>query len=109
MRATFAHWVLVLFLLSGWLPGERPVESPVKHAAEEESSSERQDESSKAAASRKRNARAQKTKRPRTPLLTATVWPSHTLTLLADDHRLSLSPATPWNPNLRQLHQVFRI
>jgi hypothetical protein len=106
MRAIFAHWILLLFLLSGGLPGEFLVESPVKHAAEEDSSSERQDESSKAAASRKRNGRAQKTKRLDTPLLGATVWPSYTP--FADDRRLFFSP-TPWNPNLYQLHQVFRI
>ena len=107
MRAIFAHWVLVLFMLSTGLPGERVAESPVKHTAEEDSSSERQDESFKHGASRKRNARAQKAKWPRTPLLEATVWPSDKP--FADDRRLSFSPATPWNPNLHQLHQIFRI
>jgi hypothetical protein len=105
MRVTIAHWLLVLVLLCGGFPGELSVESPVKHAAEEDSS-ERQDES-KAAASRKRNVRAQKTKKRHAPLLAAPVWPS--CTLLADDRRLFFSLATPWNPNLQQLHQVFRI
>jgi hypothetical protein len=104
MRARFAPWFLVLFVLSGGLPGEFVLENQVKHASEEDSSSERQDESFKA--SRKRNARARKTKRPRTALLAATVWPSYTLFI--DDRRL-FSPATPWNPSLHQLHQVFRI
>jgi hypothetical protein len=107
MRITFARWILLLFLLSGGLPGEFLVESSVKHAAaEEDSSSERQDESSKAAASRKRNARAQKTKRPGALLLAATAWPSYTP--FADDRRLFFSP-TSWNPNRHQLHQIFRI
>jgi hypothetical protein len=106
MRAIFARWFLVLFVLSGGLPGEFLAESQVKHAAEEDSSSERQDESFKAAASRKRNAKAQKTKRPQTSLLAAPVWPSYTP--FVDDRRL-FSPATPWNPSLHQLHQVFRI
>jgi hypothetical protein len=102
MRAAFTHWILLLFLLSGGLPGEHLVESPVKHAAEEDSSS---DESSKVAASRKRTARAQKTKRPRAPLLAATVWPSYMP--VADDRRLFFLP-TSWNSNRHQLHQVFR-
>jgi hypothetical protein len=107
MRTTFARWFLVLFVLSAGLPGEFLVVSQVKHTAEEDSSSERQDDSFKAAASRKRNARTQKTKSARTVLLAATVWPSYTP--FTDERRLSFSPATPWNPNLHQLHQVFRI
>ena len=106
MRARFVHWVLVLFVLSGGLPAELSVESPVKHAAEEDSSSERQDESFKVSASRKRNARGQKKTVPRTMLL-ATVWPA--FRPFADDHRLSFSPAIPSNPNLHQLYEVFRI
>jgi hypothetical protein len=107
MRAIFVHWVLVLLMLSTGFPGERVTESPVKHTAEEDSSSERQDESLKHAASRKRNARTQKTKWPRTPLLSATVWADDRPS--ADDRRLSFSSATPWNPNLHRLHQIFRI
>jgi hypothetical protein len=107
MRAIFVQWVLALFVLSTGLPGERLAESPVKHTAEEESSSERQDESFKHAASRKRNPRAQKAKWPRTPLLAATFWPSDKP--FADERRPSFSPATPWNSNLHQLHQTFRI
>jgi hypothetical protein len=103
----FVHWVLVIFLLSGGLAAERLAEGSVKHAAEEESSSERQDESLKDAASRKRNSRAPKIKKPRIPLLTATVW--HACTPFANECRLSFPPATPWNSNLHQLHQVFRI
>jgi hypothetical protein len=105
MRAIFARWFLILFVLSGVLPGEFLAESQVKPVAEEDSS-ERQDESFKAASSRKRNARPQKTKRPQTSLLAAPVWPSYTP--FVDDRRL-FSPATPWNPSLHQLHQVFRI
>jgi hypothetical protein len=93
-------------MLSGGLPAELSVERPVKHAAEEDSSSERQDESFKVSASRKRNARGQKKTAFRAMLL-ATVWPA--FRPFADDHRLSFSPAIPSNPNLHQLHQVFRI
>jgi hypothetical protein len=107
MRGKLVHWVLAIFLLSGGLAAERLAESSVKHTAEEESSSERQDESFKAAASRKRNSRAQKIKKPRTRLLTATVW--HGCTPFPGECRLSSPPATPWNSNLHQLHQVFRI
>src|SRR4030095_12877914 len=106
MRARFVHWVLVLFVLSGGLPAELSVESPVEHAAEEDSSSERQDESFKVSAQGKVSARGQKKTAPRTMLL-ATVWPA--FRPFADDHRLSFSPAIPSNPNLHQLHQVFRI
>src|SRR5262245_35464391 len=106
MRARFVHWVLVLFMLSGGLPVELSVESPVKNAAEEDSSSERPDESFKVSASRKRNARGQKKTAPRIMLL-ATVSPA--FRPFADDHRLSFSPAIPSNPNLHHLHQVFRI
>jgi hypothetical protein len=102
----FVHWVLVIFLLSGGLAAERLAGSSVKHAAEEDSSSERQDESLKDGASRRRNSRAQRTKKPRTPVLTAIVRSPYTP--LANDH-LFLSPATSWNPNLQQLHQVYRI
>jgi hypothetical protein len=103
----FVHWVLVIFLVSGGLAAERLAEGSVKHAAEEESSSERQDESLKDAASRKRNSRAQKIKKPRTPALIATM--SAPYAPFADDRRFSFPPATPWNSNLHQLHQVFRI
>jgi hypothetical protein len=107
MRGILVHWVLVIFLLSGGLAAERLAESSVKHTAEEDSSSERQDESLKAAASRRRNSRAKKIKKPRTLLLTAAVWPSYTP--LINDHRLVFLLSTSWNPNLQQLHQVFRI
>jgi hypothetical protein len=103
----FIHWVLVIFLLSGGLAAERLAESSVKHSAEEDSSSERQDESLKAAASRRRNARAKKIKKPRTPVLTATVLAP--FTSFANDRRLFFVPAITSNPNLYQLHQVFRI
>jgi hypothetical protein len=93
-------------MLSGGLPMELSVESPVKHAAEEDSSSERQDESFKVSASRKRNPRGQKKTASRIMLL-ASVWPA--FRSFADDHRISFSPAIPSNPNLHQLHQVFRI
>jgi hypothetical protein len=106
MRRILVHWVLAIFLLSGGLAAERLAESSVKHTAEEDSS-ERQDESLKAAASRKRNARAQKTQKPRPPLLTPTVW--HACVQFTGEQRLSFSAPIPWNSNLYQLHQVFRI
>jgi hypothetical protein len=107
MRGILVHSVLAIFLLSGGLAADRLAESSVKHATEEDSSSERQDESLKAAASRRRNSRAQKTKKPRTPVLTATVLSPYTS--FANDRRLFFSPAIPSNPNLYQLHQVLRI
>jgi hypothetical protein len=108
MRATLVHWLVVLLLLSGGLPAEFLVESPVKHAAEEEPSSERQDDSFKSSALRKRSARAKRTKLPRTTLSATPVWSSYVP--FADDHRLSFSPpATSSNLNLHQLHQIFRI
>jgi hypothetical protein len=103
----FVHWVLVLFLFSGGFAGERLAESPVKHNGEEDSSSERHDETFKPAASRERTARTAKTKWPRTALLAVTGGlPGRPF---ADGPNLSFPSATPWNPTLQQLHQIFRI
>jgi hypothetical protein len=104
---TLFHWVLVLFLLTGGLTGERLAGSPVHHHGDEDTSTERHDKAIKQAASRERTNRTPKTKWPRTALLAVTVWPPDRA--LVDNRRLSSSPATPWNPNLPQLHQIIRI
>jgi hypothetical protein len=106
MRATLFPWILVLFLLSGGLAGERLTESPVPHNGDEDSSSERH-EAIKQAASRERTSRTPKTKWPRTALLAVTVWPPDRA--FVDDRHLCFSPATPWNPKPQQFHQIFRI
>lgn len=108
MRALTSCWILILFLISGALPGHvLPVQSGAEVAAEPEPSSvEREDESIRSASRKLRN-RGRKAK-PRLTLHLASIAPLDLMPLWRVSARHFPSAEYSRQP-LHRLHQVFRI
>lgn len=109
MRALTSCWIMILFLISGALPGHvLPVQSHAEVAAEPEPASfDREDESMRSSASRKLRNRGRKAKPRLTPDLASTA-PLDLMLLRRVSPRHFPSAEYSRQP-LHRLHHVFRI